>query len=153
MCKLTSSPSSLLLSCHFPTSFSPLQWPLASLLCSPCFCPSSSSSFWLLFSLQFVQMWKTEKILPFVSLPAILCGSIWEASESPAGFNSPPNSISAATHTHAGSCYYPDYPDEVVRSSPSHSAHADCNLEITSNEEFLKTRRPLCAASSAPFPA
>lgn len=46
--------------------------------------------------------------------------------------------ISLCDITHSDSCYYPDYPDELVRSSPSHSAHADCNLEITPNEEFLK---------------
>lgn len=46
--------------------------------------------------------------------------------------------ISLCDITHSDSCYYTDYPDELVRSSPSHSAHADCNLEITPNEEFLK---------------
>lgn len=53
--------------------------------------------------------------------------------------------LSLCSNTHSKSCYYPDYPDELVRSSPSHSAHADCNLEITPNEEFLKnTATALC---------
>lgn len=67
----------------------------------------------------------------------------------------PPQSsipISAAMHTE--SCYYPDYPDESLRSSHSYSAHADCNLEITPNEEFFKNMAAaLCLQlHSVPFP-
>ena len=83
---------------------------------------------------------KNWKSASSIKIPSVLCAPLLSLPHT-------------HTHTHAGSCYYPDYHDEVVRSSPSHSAHADCNLEITPNEEFLKTRRPLCAASSAPFPA
>lgn len=62
--------------------------------------------------------------------------------------------ISLCSNTHSESCYYTDYPDELVRSSPSHSAHADCNLEITPNEEFLKnTAATLCCQlHAAPGP-
>lgn len=63
-------------------------------------------------------------------------------------------SLSLCSNTHSESCYYSDYPDELVRSSSSHSAHADCNLEITPNEEFLKNMAAAlcCQLHTAPCP-
>lgn len=52
--------------------------------------------------------------------------------------HAPPQSFPISPTMHTESCYYPDYTDESLRSSHSYSAHADCNLEITPNEEFFK---------------
>lgn len=101
MCKLTSSPSSLLLSCHFPTSFSPSQWPLASLLCSPRFCPSSSSFRFPFFSPSSihtdVEEGEDPPLLhssspPHPSSCESILGSKATESQCPAGFEPPPSS-------------------------------------------------------------
>lgn len=72
----------------------------------------------------------------------------------PPSLGPPQSSIPSSATMHTESCYYPDYPDESLRSSHSYSAHADCNLEITPNEEFLKNMAAaLCLQlHSVPFP-